>query len=150
MTPISCIMLIDDNKIDNFFHERVIRKNNAAEIIITKESAIEALAYLKQGNEVIQPNLIILDINMPGMNGWEFLAEYKKIDLDIKNIMVVVMLSVSEDPTNEALALTKGIWATFKSKPVTKEMLEGLDVLYTNHLVQDTEAINSQNIQRHQ
>jgi len=149
MSLINCIMLIDDNKVDNFFHERVIRKNNLAEIIITKASAIEALAYLQQGNEVVQPNVIFLDINMPGMTGWEFLEEFKKLAIDIQKILIVLMI-VSEDPTNEALELTKGIPAAFKCKPVTKEMLEGLDVLYTNHLVQDTEAINSQNIQRHQ
>ena len=40
-------MLVDDNQDDNFFHERVIKKNNAADLVLTKTSALDALEYLK-------------------------------------------------------------------------------------------------------
>ena len=68
-------MLVDDNQNDNFFHEREIKKNNVETIVITKNTGIEALQYLKEKkvDEDLQPDLIFLDINMPGMNGWEFL-----------------------------------------------------------------------------
>lgn len=123
-TQINCIMLVDDNKVDNFFHERVIKKNNAAKIIIAKESGQEALDYLMRGTETVQPDVIFLDINMPGMNGWEFIEHYKNLDKDLQNSMIVVMLSTSENPDDKALASTHEILSAFKTKPLTKEMLE--------------------------
>lgn len=121
-------MLIDDNKIDNFFHERVIKKNNAANTIIVKESGQEALEYITQGSSCTQPDVIFLDINMPGMNGWEFLEHYKELDRNLQSAMVVIMLSTSENPDDKARAKTHGILSDYKTKPLTKEILE--DVLH--------------------
>lgn len=135
MIQINCIMLIDDNKVDNFFHERVIRKNNAATIVICKESGQEALDYLLQGDKTVRPNLIFLDINMPGMNGWEFIEHYKKLDPALQKSMIVVMLSTSQNPDDKELAQTYGVFAAFKSKPLTKEMLEEIIDLYINNLL---------------
>lgn len=124
MKQLNCIMLIDDNKIDNFFHERVIKKCNAAKLVITKESGQEALDYLMSGNKKEYPNLIFLDINMPGMNGWEFIEHYKTLDQNLRTAMIVVMLTTSENPDDKARAQTQGILTDYKSKPLTKEMLE--------------------------
>lgn len=129
--PINCIMLIDDNKIDNFFHERVIRKNAAANHIIAKESAEEALLHLKD-TSLMQPDVIFLDINMPGMNGWEFIEQYKKMDNEMKNCMIVVMLTTSENPDDIAIAKEYGILTDFKSKPLTSAMLDEVIATVTN------------------
>jgi CheY-like chemotaxis protein len=118
---VKCIMLIDDNKIDNFFHERVIKKSNAAEVVIATESGQEALEYLNSHNEIL-PNIIILDINMPGMNGWEFIEHYKKTGHNNK-AFIIVMLPASALPDQNMLEHTKGVTAEFRSKPLTKEML---------------------------
>jgi CheY-like chemotaxis protein len=130
MKQVNCIMLIDDNKIDNFFHERVIKRNHAAKTIITKESGQEALDYLMEGTKQMQPDVIFLDINMPGMNGWEFLEHYKKLNKHLQTAMVVVMLSTSENPDDRARAKTEGILSDYKSKPLTKEMLEEVLEIY--------------------
>ena len=92
-----CIMLIDDNVDDNFFHERAIKQAEVFDHIVSLNSAQAALAYLKdpQNPNYILPEVIFLDINMPGMDGWDFLDEFSKIDyIDISDIKII-MLSTS-------------------------------------------------------
>ena len=118
-------MLVDDNNDDNFFHERVIRKIDCADAIVVKQTAKEAIEFLKQKEQHadLHPELIFLDINMPGMNGWEFLQEYENLDPSLKARIVVVMLTTSENTDDKVKAESYGFLADFKNKPLTKEML---------------------------
>lgn len=123
---VRCIMLIDDNKDDNFFHKRIITKHDAAEIVVTMDSAEAALEYLKETQRTDPknyPNLIFLDVNMPRMNGWEFLEEYRKLDKEFQKKIVVVMLTTSDSPNKKAAEL-EDLIASFRTKPLTKEMLD--------------------------
>jgi len=134
MRKLKCIMLIDDNSDDNFIHERVIRKCNAAEVVVVKQTGKNALEYLrsKGSGDELHPNLIFLDINMPGMNGWEFLEEYERLDVNFKSSVVVVMLTTSDNPDDRAKAVALNVATDFKTKPLTREMLEEIMGKYLN------------------
>lgn len=120
-------MLIDDDVDDNFFHEMALREADITENIKVAESGFEALDFLSK--EPTTPDLIFLDINMPKMNGWEFLNEYSKLETEKKAKMVIIMLTTSLNPADEAKAKKMSDIITFKTKPLTTEMVE--DVLKT-------------------
>lgn len=126
MKSLTRIMLIDDNKLDNFFHKRVINKYDATLEVIEMLSAIDALEYLKECKTNNHPDIIFLDINMPGMNGWEFLEEYKRIPEDLRTSMVVVMLTTSENPNEKERASQDSSLTGFISKPLSTEALKNV------------------------
>jgi CheY-like chemotaxis protein len=68
---------------------------------------------------------------MPGMNGWEFLEEFEKLEEELQSKMIVVMLTTSVNPEDEAKARNSKWLADFKTKPLTREIIE--DVLERFH-----------------
>lgn len=131
-----CIMLIDDNIHDNFFHEREIRKTNLEVNVIAMESGPAALDYLrsmeKENNTA--PVLIFLDINMPGMSGWEFLDEYSRLDKEIQSMVMIVMLTTSDSPESKARAKSQSFVSDYITKPLTKEIMEEVYSKYFQQL----------------
>jgi len=125
-------MLVDDNVDDNFFHERVIKQSNVSESVIAKQTGMEALEYLKSMNDNnnVHPELILLDINMPGMNGWEFLEQYNQLEEKFKSKVVVIMLTTSENPDDKIKAEKMNMAPYFKTKPLTVEMIEDITEKY--------------------
>ncbi|APH41906.1 Uncharacterized protein A9P81_2235 [Leptospira interrogans serovar Copenhageni/Icterohaemorrhagiae] len=123
---LKCILLIDDNQDDKFFHERVIYKGSYAEKVVTKQSGQEALIFLKNKFNNIEPfpDLIFLDINMPGMNGWEILEEYKKLDQEFQTSTIIIMLTTSDNPDDKNKFSHFGSTSDFKTKPLTNAMLD--------------------------
>ena len=120
------VMIVDDAKIDRFLAEKVISKHSFAEEVVSVDSAIRALDYLTNytEDEEALPDLIFLDINMPEMNGFEFLAEYKKLPENIKRKCIIVMLSSSLHPEDKELALQSPYVCQFLNKPLTKQKLQ--------------------------
>ncbi|HLG40890.1 MAG TPA: response regulator, partial [Chitinophagaceae bacterium] len=97
---LKCILVIDDDEPTNFFTRMILEEGNYAEQILTMQSGQEALDYLAKSesgendeNLFPSPDLVFLDINMPAMNGWEFLEEYKK--MNVKHRIIMVMLTTS-------------------------------------------------------
>ncbi len=119
------ILLIDDSEADNYIHSRVIKKADVTDQIITKLGAQEALDYLqeKENGHYPNPDLIFLDINMPGLNGWDFLEEYKKLDKEQKKGVVVCMLSTSAPEIEQQNISKYEDIKSYSQKPLTHEAL---------------------------
>ncbi len=128
MRKINCTLLVDDDTITNFINRRLIKKLDIAEKVATVTNGEEALDYLRDFctiNNECCPELIFLDINMPVMNGLEFLKEYSNLEFENKRKVLVVMLSTSSNPSD--LEMVKNFKINeFISKPLTEEKLKNL------------------------
>jgi CheY-like chemotaxis protein len=94
------ILLVDDDQVDVMNVQRAFRKNNIQNPLYVAHNGLEALDMLR-GSEGCQkitptPRLILLDINMPRMNGIEFLRELRK-DPDLRSISVIILTTSSDD-----------------------------------------------------
>ena len=124
MIYLDTILLIDDNEADNYFHERILRKLQAAEQIVPCHYSTVAIEMLR--NETVRPDLILLDINMPRSNGWEFLTEYKSLPASIRQSIQIAVLSTSQNPEDKSRAEDLLGEGHFIAKPLCKESYSAL------------------------
>lgn len=122
MTPtLERILLVDDDMDTNMVVEHIIKKNKLADHVEITMNGEEALKYLKANPA---PSMILLDINMPRMNGWEFLEEYNKMDPNFRKSIVIVMVTVSLNSEDRERAKKFNI--DFANKPMNVEMIRNI------------------------
>lgn len=96
------ILLVDDYPADNFLHRRLLLSAKLAQVVSVCENGRDALDWLQQCSTDNIPGLILLDLNMPVMDGWGFLHAHALLPLEQQVAQVLIMLSTSLPPAREA------------------------------------------------
>lgn len=126
-------MLIDDNEIDNFINEKLIKAYYFAENVYVHTSTKSALEFLKNIEVTLEaipadliPSHLLLDINMPILDGFHFLDEFEKFSPELKQKIKIIMLTTSLNPMDIEKSKTYKHVVKFLHKPLTESELTGL------------------------
>jgi len=126
---LSCILLIDDDEPTNYLNQITLEQVDCARYIQVVQSGQDALDFLsRQGKyddvpDCPHPDLIFLDINMPAMDGWEFLGKYRQLPVEQKASIIMIMLTTSLNPDDETRARSMPEIDGFEHKPLKAERL---------------------------
>ncbi|HYV93589.1 MAG TPA: response regulator [Chitinophagales bacterium] len=127
-TPFKKVMVIDDNHIDRYLAEIIIKRASFAEETVMQDSARSALEYLASHamSPADLPQLIFLDIRMPELDGFAFLELYEKLPEAVQQRCIIMMLTSSLDPEDHDRALNSKFVSQFLNKPLNRVKLESL------------------------
>src|ERR1700753_3183939 len=123
--PVS-ILLVDDDEINNFISIKLIKKavdNADIKACLNGKFAIDELSEIQRQDPSKLPDYILLDINMPIMNAWEFLDEYKRLNIDPlgKSKIYIISSSVFSNDINKARSYP--LVKDFISKPLNVDKI---------------------------
>jgi CheY-like chemotaxis protein len=125
------VLLVDDDDATNFLNKMVITKSEITDHIETVLNGKEAIEYITSHGRYAnlehfypKPKIIFLDINMPVMDGWEFIEAYKKLDEELKEKIVIVMLTTSSNPDDKIKADGVPEITTLRNKPLSYETIQ--------------------------
>lgn len=122
------IMLIDDDPVFNFLNEEIIRYSGFTDQVSSFCSPSAALAWLHDSKDN-WPAIILLDINMPLMTGWEFLDAFEAMPEAATNQCKIFMLSSSSNPSDVLKSKTFKSVYNFYEKPLTAETLQEIKMI---------------------
>jgi len=119
MTQLACVLLVDDDPTTNFLNEALLTHLGVAAHILVAQNGQQALRQLTELAPEC-PQLILLDVNMPGMNGIQFLEAYRHWPV-ARRQAIVLMLTSSLHPRDVQRVQALEVVTDFLSKPLTRE-----------------------------
>jgi CheY-like chemotaxis protein len=133
MKKLNSVLLIDDDAATNFISKMLVKKagiTDHIETVLNGQQAIEYLTnsgkYKKSDNVFPRPMLILLDINMPVMDGWEFAEAFDKLEENQKGEVIIVMLTSSLNPDDKERAANLPVISGFQNKILTMDGLNSI------------------------
>lgn len=136
MKKYKSVLLVDDDNVSCFINDRILRTFGLTESIHTVYNGKEALDFLKEHNDdqEVFPDLILLDVHMPVMNGFEFMEEFSKTSFNGPSPEVIILTS-SSNPVDQEKAEQYTVLA-YLNKPLRFEELNRLFAKEKNPQVQ--------------
>jgi CheY-like chemotaxis protein len=127
LLPINKILLVDDDATANYLSKELLESLHAAKEIEIAENVLRALKMISQED---CPDIIFLDIKMPGLDGFDFLDKLKKLTLS-KNVKIV-MLTSSLRPEDKLRAFSYKAVVDYLEKPLTPEKVQMIATTFLN------------------
>ncbi|TAF33165.1 MAG: response regulator [Cytophagales bacterium] len=128
------VMLVDDNEIDNLINQKMLEATAVCERIYLHTGAKSAIEFLKNIDKVaddnpdIIPEVIFLDIDMPLMDGFQFLDQFENLSDRIRAKSKIVMLTSSINPQDVSRSRKSSYVKKYLNKPLTQDALKKLDI----------------------
>jgi len=121
-------LIIDDSKLDRMMSAAVIKKNLFAKQIVSCHSVSEGLTYLQSliREPESLPEVIFLDVNMPGMDGFDFLDSFLKFPLEVQKSCTIFMVSATNSLEELERIKTYKVVRKFYNKPLTFDILKNI------------------------
>lgn len=125
MTTLKNLTIVDDDDIFVFLTTKIIEQTNLVDLIKVFGNGLDAINFLKENKNNVDalPDIILLDLNMPIMNGWQFLEEYNKLNPTIGKKITIYICSSSISPDDITRAKTISEVSDYIIKPITKDKL---------------------------
>ena len=122
------ICLIDDDRIYQFTAKKIIESTGLGKHILSFYNGDEAITYLQENIENVDllPDIIFLDINMPVMDGWQFLETFKILQLKVSKPIFIYMVSSSVDDNDIKKSKEYFNVTDYIIKPINRERFEQL------------------------
>jgi CheY-like chemotaxis protein len=125
MEKLSSVLLVDDDTTNNFLNELLFQQLDVTDRLFTAEDGAKALDLIEHTDGPDEPALILLDVNMPGMGGIEFLEAYRRLPKARRGATVIIMLTTTMDARDLSRLEELNI-AGLVSKPLTKEKIDNI------------------------
>lgn len=116
------VLLVDDDRTFNFLHTRILEITGVADTITSTLNGAQAIELLKKSAGENRPDIILLDLSMPVMDGFSFLEAFRKSEIPGKENITIIIVTSSGDYRDKVRAKELGV-DYFLTKPVNESEL---------------------------